>query len=79
MDNVWGSDTQLDIDTFIARVDKPDCRWVFSDPECIRQKLMTKLQDVEKVEITENMSVQDYRNAVHTLFKRNDVNLDGGL
>jgi hypothetical protein len=49
MDDLWGSDTQLDVDTFIARLDDSKVRWAFCDPERIRKNMMSKLKDVVKV------------------------------
>jgi hypothetical protein len=49
LDDLWRSNVSLDIDTFIARLDDPKCRWVFSNPELIRTNLREKLQDVVKI------------------------------
>jgi hypothetical protein len=56
MDDLWGSDTELDVDTFIARLDDSKVRWAFCDPERIRKNMMSKLKDVVKVEFQDGIS-----------------------
>ena len=57
MDRVFMSDTKIDIDTFISRIDRPKCRWIFSDPEKIRSMVENNLEKLVNIEFTDGISI----------------------